>query len=84
MARARGVKVGLLRLVVCWPFPERRIQELSAQVGALVMPEMNLGQMFWEMDRCARGRCKTALVPHAGGAVHDPETIFTAIMEAAR
>ncbi len=84
LARAKGLKVGLLRLVVCWPFPERRIQELASKVHALVMPEMNLGQMYWEMDRCARGRCKTVLVPHAGGAVHDPQTIFSAIMEAAR
>jgi len=80
LARQRGVKVGALRLVVCWPFPEQRIRELAGRVKALVMPEMNLGQMFWEMQRCAAGQCKTVLVPHAGGTVHDPEQILAAIM----
>jgi 2-oxoglutarate ferredoxin oxidoreductase subunit alpha len=84
MARAKGVRVGSLRLIVCWPFPEKRVRELAGKVKALVMPEMNMGQMFFEMDRCAQGRCKTILVPHAGGTVHNPEVILNAIMEAVR
>jgi 2-oxoglutarate ferredoxin oxidoreductase subunit alpha len=84
LARAEGVKVGSLRLVVCWPFPEKRIRELAGKVNALIMPEMNLGQMYWEMERCAGGQCKTMLIDHAGGTVHDPEKIFRAIMEAVR
>jgi 2-oxoglutarate/2-oxoacid ferredoxin oxidoreductase subunit alpha len=84
MARARGVNVGSLRLVVCWPFPERRVRELAGQVKAIVMPEMNLGQMFWEVERCAAGKCRTVLVPHAGGTVHDPQVICEAILEAVR
>jgi 2-oxoglutarate ferredoxin oxidoreductase subunit alpha len=82
MARNRGLRVGSLRLVVCWPFPEERIRQLAGKVKALVMPEMNLGQMYWEMQRCAAGQCRTVLVPHAGGTVHDPEVICQAIMEA--
>jgi 2-oxoglutarate ferredoxin oxidoreductase subunit alpha len=84
LARARGVKVGSLRMIVCWPFPEKRVAQLAAKAKALVMVEMNLGQMYYEMDRAARGKCKTVLVPHAGGNVHDPEVIFDAIMEAVR
>jgi 2-oxoglutarate/2-oxoacid ferredoxin oxidoreductase subunit alpha len=84
MARAQGVKVGSLRLVVCWPFPERRVSELAGKVKAIVMPEMNLGQMYWEVERCVAGACRTVLVPHAGGTVHNPEVICKAIMEAVR
>ena len=84
MARQKGVKVGSLRLVVCWPFPEKRIRELASQTKALVMVEMNLGQMYWEMERCAAARCRTTLVSHPGGNVHDPEVIYKAIMEAVR
>jgi 2-oxoglutarate ferredoxin oxidoreductase subunit alpha len=83
-ARAEGVKVGSLRMVVCWPFPEKRIHELAGKVKALVMPEMNLGQMYFEMERCAKGQCPTVLLPHAGGTVHNPEDIYKAIMEAVR
>jgi 2-oxoglutarate ferredoxin oxidoreductase subunit alpha len=84
MARAKGVKVGAHRMIVCWPFPEKRIRELAARGKPIVMVEMNLGQMYWELERCAAGKCKTVLVPHAGGTVHDPEVITNAIMEAVR
>jgi 2-oxoglutarate/2-oxoacid ferredoxin oxidoreductase subunit alpha len=84
LARARGVKVGSLRLIVCWPFPEKRVAEIAQKAKAMVMVEMNMGQMYLEMDRAAKNRCKTVLVPHAGGTVHDPEVILAAIMEAVR
>jgi 2-oxoglutarate ferredoxin oxidoreductase subunit alpha len=84
MARKQGARVGSLRLVVCWPFPEKRIRELAGNVKAMVMAEMNMGQMYWEMERCAAGKCRTVLVPHAGGTVHNPEVICKAIMEAVR
>jgi 2-oxoglutarate ferredoxin oxidoreductase subunit alpha len=84
MARAKGVKVGSHRMIVCWPFPEKRMRELAAKGKSIVMAEMNLGQMYWELERCAAGKCRTSLVPHAGGTVHKPEAIFNAIMEAVR
>jgi 2-oxoglutarate ferredoxin oxidoreductase subunit alpha len=84
LARKKGVKVGFLRLIIAWPFPEKRIRELAGKVKAFVMPEINLGQMVLEIERCAAGKAKTVLVPHSGGGVHDPETIVTAIMEAAK
>lgn len=82
-ARARGKKVGSLRLITVWPFPERRIYELAQRVKCLVMPEINLGQVFRELERAARGQCRTILVPHCGGWVHDPEDILEAIMRGA-
>ncbi|MCK4559067.1 MAG: 2-oxoacid:acceptor oxidoreductase subunit alpha [Calditrichia bacterium] len=83
MAEESGIKnLGRLRLVTIWPFPEKRIRELSKKVKAFVVPEMNYGQMVLEVERCAAGQCKTILVPHGGGTVHQPETIFKAIQEA--
>jgi 2-oxoglutarate ferredoxin oxidoreductase subunit alpha len=84
LARQRGAKAGLLRLVVVWPFPERRIRELAGRVRAFVVPEINLGQIVLEVERCAAGRAPAAPVSHAGGGVHDPEAICDAILEAAR
>ncbi len=83
MARADGLKAGLLRPVVVWPFPERQVRELAARVKALVVVEMNLGQVVYEVERCAGGKAPTVLVPHAGGSVHDPEEIVRVIREAA-
>jgi 2-oxoglutarate ferredoxin oxidoreductase subunit alpha len=83
-ARAEGLKVGWLRLVTAWPFPEKRIHDLAARARAFVVPEINLGQMVLEVERCAAGQAKTIHVPHAGGSVHDPDDILRAIQEAAR
>lgn len=84
MARAKGVKVGTFRLITAWPFPQKRVEELSRKVKSLVVAELNLGQMSLEVERIAAGRCRTRPVTHYGGAVHTPETIFDAIMEVAR
>jgi 2-oxoglutarate ferredoxin oxidoreductase subunit alpha len=84
MARERGLKVGKFRLITVWPFPEKRIAEIAGQVKALVVPELNLGQMVREVERAAAGRAKTLLVPHAGGGVHRPEDILQVIVEASR
>jgi len=83
MARARGVSVGTLRLVVVWPFPEARIRELARSVQAFVVPEINFGQMVLEVERCAAGQAAAIGLPHAGGGVHDPEAICEAIVKAA-
>jgi 2-oxoglutarate ferredoxin oxidoreductase subunit alpha len=83
-ARKKGIKVGFLRLITVWPFPEKKIRELAGKVRSLVMPEINMGQMYREMQRAADGKCKTLLVPHCGGWVHDPNDILKAIIEGAR
>ena len=84
MARERKMKVGRLRLITIWPFPERRIRELASQVKAFVVPEINLGQIALEVERAAAGRARTISVPHAGGSVHQPEEILAAIEEAVK
>ena len=84
LARKKGVKVGVIRLVVVWPFPERRIRELAGKVKAFVVPEINYGQMVLEVERCAAGKSETVLVPHPGGGVHDPQDICDAILKVAK
>jgi len=84
LARQQGLRVGKLRLITCWPFPEKRIRELAATTKAFVVPELNLGQMVREVERAAAGKAKTYGVPHAGGSVHHPEEILKVIVEASR
>jgi 2-oxoglutarate ferredoxin oxidoreductase subunit alpha len=84
MARKKGLKVGFIRLVTVWPFPEKRVRELAGKVKAFVMPEINLGQMVLEVERCAAGKCATLHVPHTGGGVHNPEDICEAILKGAK
>jgi 2-oxoglutarate ferredoxin oxidoreductase subunit alpha len=82
VARKKGIKVGMLRLIVVWPFPEERILELAGRGKALVVAEMNYGQVFYEVDRCARGKAPVVLAGHGGGTVHNIEDIVNKIEEA--
>jgi 2-oxoglutarate ferredoxin oxidoreductase subunit alpha len=83
-ARARGIRAGKFRLITAWPFPAERIRELAGRVKAFVVPELNLGQMVLEVERAAMGKAKVIPVSHAGGTVHNPDTILNAIVEAVR
>ena len=84
IARQRGLRVGKLRLITAWPFPDRTIAEIATRVKAFVVPELNLGQMVREVERAAAGQAKTFSVPHAGGGVHNPQDILKVITEAAQ
>jgi 2-oxoglutarate/2-oxoacid ferredoxin oxidoreductase subunit alpha len=77
--RKEGFKVGHIRLITVWPFPDSYIRALAGKVSAFVVPELNLGQIVHEVERCAGGNAITKAVPHAGGAVHAPEDIYDAI-----
>jgi 2-oxoglutarate ferredoxin oxidoreductase subunit alpha len=78
-ARKKELKVGLLKLNTVWPFPELRIRELSESVKSFIMPEINLGQVYFELERCGGCNSNTVLLPHGGGAIHDPRDIVEAI-----
>ena len=84
LARKEGIRVGLLRLITVWPFPEERVRELAGKVKAFVVPELNWGQIALEVERCAAGQAEVILVAHPGGDIHEPERVLEAIREAAR
>ncbi len=84
LAREQGIKVGMLRLIVVWPFCDYLIRELAERVKAFVTVELNFGQIALEVERCTAGKAGCYLVPHAGGDVHNPEDILEAIKEAAK
>jgi 2-oxoglutarate ferredoxin oxidoreductase subunit alpha len=53
LARAAGVRAGLLRLTTLWPFPDETVKQLTARAGRVVVAEMNRGQMLREVQRVA-------------------------------
>jgi 2-oxoglutarate ferredoxin oxidoreductase subunit alpha len=81
LAREMGLKVGLLKLVTVWPFAEDRIRDLATKLKAFVVPEINMGQIALEVERCAKGQAQTIPVPHAGGGLHDPGEVLEAIKQ---
>lgn len=80
-ARARGERVGLLRPITVWPFPEREVEALLARgiCRKLVMVEHNDGQMLRELQRAAAGRCEISFVGRVNGTVIPPDEVERAI-----
>jgi 2-oxoglutarate ferredoxin oxidoreductase subunit alpha len=72
----------MLRLIVCWPFPENKIKALAEDGKAMVVAEMNYGQLFFEAERLAYGKVPVLLAGHGGGTVHNAEDIAKLIVEA--
>ena len=79
LARSKGVRVGLLRPISLYPFPERRLAELAAQVRGMLVVEMNAGQMVEDVRRVVAGRAPVAFYGRMGGMVPMPEDVLAAI-----
>jgi 2-oxoglutarate ferredoxin oxidoreductase subunit alpha len=80
-AREMGYKAGLLRLITVWPFPESMIREIAARVKGLITVEINLGQVHYEVERCAGGMAKALLVGSAGGKIIHPDKVLECIQQ---
>ena len=78
-AEKKGIKAGYARLKTLWPFPEKPIQKLAKTAEKIIVPEMNLGQIFYEVKRVA---CQTEVIPLnkiGGGELITPEEILAEI-----
>ncbi len=82
VARKEGMRVGLLRPITLWPFPDHVVEELSTRVRAFVVAELNLGQVAREVERFTDRPVYGA--NHAGGRMMPPELILPRIEEAYR
>ncbi len=83
LARREGIRVGYLRLITVWPFPEERIRQVAKGIRAFVVPEINLGQIAREVERCAAGQAQVFGANRAGGDILEPEQVLDVIRRAA-
>ncbi|MGW8312229.1 MAG: 2-oxoacid:acceptor oxidoreductase subunit alpha [Desulfuromonadales bacterium] len=79
--RKQGVKAGLFRPITLWPFPTKRTAELAVQCKAIVVSEMNLGQMVYEVERAAKGNCVVAHEGRVDGEPINPGQIMKKVKE---
>ncbi|MEW6069970.1 MAG: 2-oxoacid:acceptor oxidoreductase subunit alpha [Candidatus Thermoplasmatota archaeon] len=77
-ARKEGIRAGLVKLITVWPFPEKLIKKLAEEVKVLIVPELNYGQIYYEVERCGKGK-PVILVPKMGGEPHTLDEIYKAI-----
>jgi 2-oxoglutarate ferredoxin oxidoreductase subunit alpha len=81
LARNQGLKVGLLRPRVIWPFPDREVLEMANQVSHIIVPEMNLGQIGHEVEWASRFKAEVIKINRIDGEPIKPEEILEVIIE---
>ncbi len=83
-ARAEGIKVGLLRPITLNPFPIEAVEEVSKSAQALLVVEMNTGQMLDDVRLVAQGRLPIEFYGRMGGVVPFPDEILAEIRRVAK
>jgi 2-oxoglutarate ferredoxin oxidoreductase subunit alpha len=74
-ARQRGVKAGLIKLITLWPFPWGNLLPRLRHVRALLVPELNRGQVAREVKRIAKGLTRVETLNRIDGKLITPEQI---------
>ncbi|MBI2438297.1 MAG: 3-methyl-2-oxobutanoate dehydrogenase subunit VorB [Lentisphaerae bacterium] len=78
-ARARGIKVGLLRPLTLWPFPCEPLARLGTQVKAVLVVEMNCGQMLEDVRLALNGKVPVHFSGYPGGRVPTETDVLSAL-----
>ncbi len=77
-ARDQSINAGFVKLETVWPFPEDMIRNAVNNAKKIIVVEMNLGQIFYEVQRIFPDK-KVELFPKIGGEMHHPLEILDKI-----
>jgi 2-oxoglutarate ferredoxin oxidoreductase subunit alpha len=81
LAKKKGINLGFLRLKTIWPFPEDVVQTMAENAKILFVPEMNLGQIFYEVERAVHGSVPVVPVKKIGGGeMITPEELLAKVV----
>jgi len=80
-ARERGVKAGLIQVVTIWPFPRQALEPVLRRVKAVLVPEMNMGQLSREVKRINQGMTRVETLNRIDGNLITPQEILTRLMK---
>ena len=83
-ARAQGVKVGLIRPITLWPFPEKELAAAAKKCSSFLSVELNMGQMIDDIRLAISCSRPVELCNRAGGIIPSPEEVYRKIMEMSR
>ncbi|MBQ1244601.1 MAG: 3-methyl-2-oxobutanoate dehydrogenase subunit VorB [Clostridia bacterium] len=81
-ARAKGIKVGLIRPITLWPFPEKPFEEAAKKVKSFISVELSMGQMIEDVRLAIKDKAPVTLCNRAGGMIPSPEEVLAAIEKA--
>ena len=78
-ARAKGLKVGMIRPITLWPFPEKLIGETADRTKKFLVVEMSAGQMVEDVRLAVNGRARVEFYGRMGGGIPSEDEIFQRI-----
>ncbi len=83
IARSEGLKVGLLRPLTIWPFPDDAVRKMLKNVEYVVVPELNQGQLLHELRRLVKSESDSKLIgfQRVNGTLITPTQILQKIKE---
>ncbi|MFN8206286.1 MAG: 3-methyl-2-oxobutanoate dehydrogenase subunit VorB [Bacteroidales bacterium] len=81
LARAKGIRAGLLRPITLFPFPEEVIGRYAQHVKGFLSVEMSAGQMVEDVRLAVNGKVRVEHYGRYGGIVHSPEEVLQALEE---
>jgi 2-oxoglutarate ferredoxin oxidoreductase subunit alpha len=81
-ARKSGVKVGLIRPVTLWPFPDTEIIKAAQTAKRFLSVEISMGQMIEDIRLAVAGRVPVDFFGRIG-ITPNPEEVYRAIMQLA-
>ena len=76
-----GIKMGFIRLVTLWPFPEEKLRNLISTVKTVFVPEMNLGMMIHPIKEALRDKSEQVVAMPEIAALHTPDRLVNQILE---
>lgn len=75
LAREQGIRVGLLRPITLFPFPEERINKLADKVKFMLAVEMSAGQMVEDVRLSVNGKSPVHYYGRIGGIIPTPDEV---------
>ncbi len=78
-ARKKGLKVGVIRPITLWPFPEKVINEVADTAKAFLTVEMSKGQMVEDVRLAVNGKKPVHFFGRTGGIIPTPAEILAQI-----
>lgn len=79
-ARAEGMKVGLLRPITLWPFPEEILSTLANKTQAFLTLELSAGQMVEDVRLAVNGVKPVYFYGRMGGMIPSPKEVYEKII----
>lgn len=81
MAEKEGIKVGLIRPITLWPFPEKAFEQYAETPKAFLTVELSAGQMVEDVRLAVNGKKKVHFYGRMGGMLPTQQEILDKIKE---